>query len=149
VRAPGVTRAGSVCEQPVCSTDFYPTILELGGLPSRPAQHQDGRSLVPLLGGKPFRRGPIFWHYPHYGNQGGAPGGVVRDEDWKLIEWYEDGRLELFRLSSDLAERYNVAKLYPEKAAAMQAQLQAWLRQVEATMPPRNPAYDPQKPPGR
>ena len=86
IRAPGVTKAGSTCDTPVTSTDFYPTLLELAGLPLRPQQQVDGMSLVPLLKGDSLARGPLFWHYPHYGNQGGAPGGVVRDGDWKLID---------------------------------------------------------------
>ena len=74
IHAPGVTRAGSTCDTPVTSTDFYPTLLELAGLPPLPRQHLDGVSLVPLLKGGSLARGPLFWHYPHYGNQGGAPG---------------------------------------------------------------------------
>ncbi len=70
IRAPGTTTGGSTCDTPVISMDFYPTILELAGLPLRPRQHVDGRSLVPLLRGRPLDRGPLFWHYPHYGNQG-------------------------------------------------------------------------------
>ena len=69
------------------STDFYPTILSMAGLPPKPEQHQDGRSLVPLLrGGATAEREAIYWHYPHYSNQGGFPGGAVRMGDWKLIE---------------------------------------------------------------
>ena len=141
VRVPGVTKAGSVCDTPVTSTDFFPTLLELAGLPSLPAQHRDSVSLVPLLKGGELARGPLFWHYPHYGNQGGAPGGAVRDGDWKLIEWYEDGSLELFNLRDDLGEKNNLAAARPEKAKALQATLAAWRKQVNAVMPTPNPNF--------
>jgi len=145
VRAPGLTRLGSVCTEPVTSTDFYPTILELAGLPLRPKQHADGRSFAPLLRGEPMQRGPIFWHYPHYGNQGGAPGGAVRDGPWKLIEWFEDGRIELYNLADDIGERHNLAEAHPEKARALLAKLRAWRRETGAKMPTPNPRYRPPK----
>jgi len=142
IRAPGLTRAGSVCDTPVTSTDFYPTMLALAGLPPRPEQHVDGVSLVPLLGGKPLQRGPLFWHFPHYGNQGGAPGGAVRDGDWKLIEWYEDGSLELFNLSADPAEKHNLAAANPAKTNELKTKLAAWRKQVNAVMPTPNPGHN-------
>ncbi|MEN6333319.1 MAG: sulfatase, partial [Phycisphaerales bacterium] len=106
VRWPGVTQAGSTCEEPVTSTDFYPTMLEMAGLPPKPEQHVDGRSVAPLLKrtGSQERRA-FFWHYPHYGNQGGSPGGAVRVGDYKLIEFYEDSRVELYNLRDDLGEQ--------------------------------------------
>jgi arylsulfatase A-like enzyme len=124
----------------VVSTDFYPTILELVGLPLMPQQHIDGVSLVPLLKGADLMRGPLYWHYPHYGNQGGAPGGAVRDGDWKLIEWYEDGKHELFNLRDDLAEKKNLAAEYPDKVIELAARLAAWRNEVHAVMPTPNPS---------
>ncbi len=141
VRAPGVTRPGSACTEPVISTDFYPTMLELAGLPLRPNQHVDGVSFVSLLEGRKMTRGPIYWHYPHYGNQGGAPGGAVRDGDWKLIEWYEDGRLELFNLRDDIGEANDLAAAMPEKARELHKMLADWRRTVGAQMPTPNPNY--------
>ena len=141
IRWPGVTRPGSTCGEPVTSTDFYPTILEIASLPSRPKQHCDGVSLVPLLKGRTMRRGPIFWHYPHYGNQGGAPGSAVRDGEWKLIEWTEDGRLELFNLREDIGEKRNLATKRPEIVRKLHARLTAWRGEVGARMPTRNPRF--------
>ncbi len=141
VRAPGVTRPGSICDTPVISTDFFPTLLDLAGLPPEPAAHRDGVSLLPLLKGGRLARGPLFWHYPHYGNQGGAPGGAVRDGDWKLVEWYEDGRLELFNLREDLGEAANLAAREPEKVRSLHAKLKAWRAEVGALMPTPNPAF--------
>jgi len=146
VRAPGVTRPGSACTEPVISTDFYPTMLELAGLPLRPNQHVDGTSFVPLLEGGKMTRGPIYWHYPHYGNQGGAPGGAVRDGDFKLVEWYEDGRLELYNLRDDIGEKNDLATAMPEKVRELQKMLADWRRTVGAQMPTRK---EPKRPGGK
>jgi arylsulfatase A-like enzyme len=140
--APGVTKSGRVCDTPVVSTDFYPTLLELAGLPLFPQQHLDGVSLVPLFKGKKLRRGaPLFWHYPHYGNQGGAPCGATRDGDWKLIEWYEDGSLELFNVRDDLSEKKNLATERPDLVKKLHAKLIAWRKSVNALMPTPNPDF--------
>jgi len=138
IKAPGVTKAGSVCSTPVTSTDFYPTILELCGLPLMPKQHVDGVSLVPLLKGGELKRGPLFWHYPHYGNQGGAPCGAIRDGDWKLIEWYEDGSLELYNIREDIGEKNNLIKANEAKGKELHEKLVAWRREVNAVMPTPN-----------
>ena len=144
IRWPGVTRPGSTCDAPVISTDFYPTLLEMAGLPLRPQQHLDGCSLVPLLSKRAtLEREALFWHYPHYGNQGGAPGGAVRAGDWKLIEWYEDGKLELYNLKQDLSEQHDLADQHPERVRQLHAELEAWRKAVGARMPAANPRYDP------
>ena len=135
IRAPGVARAGTVCAEAVLSTDFYPTLLELTGLPLAPAQHRDGVSLVPLLSGHTLDRGPLFWHYPHYSNQGGPPAGAIREGDWKLIEWFENDRLELYNLRDDPGEHQDLATHEPARARAMQARLAAWRKDVGAVMP--------------
>ena len=142
ISAPGITRAGSVCDTPVISTDFYPTLLALADLPLNPGQHCDGVNLLPLLRGGKLERGPLFWHYPHYGNQGGAPGGAVRDGDWKLIEWFEDSHLELFNLKADPGEKHDLALGHPDKAKELQAQLAAWRNHVRAVMPTINRDFD-------
>jgi arylsulfatase A-like enzyme len=141
VRAPGVTKPGSVCETPVVATDLYSTLLELAGLPLDPARHRDSVSLVPLLAGRELRRGPLFWHYPHYGNQGGAPCGAVRLGDWKLIEWYEDGHRELFNLREDPGEAHDLAAQDPAQVKELHAMLAAWREDVGAVMPTPNPAF--------
>ena len=139
IRAPGVTKAGSMCDTPVISTDFYPTILELCGLPPMPKQHVDGVSMVPLLKGGKIARAPLFWHYPHYGNQGGAPFGAIRDGDWKLIEWYEDGSLELYNLRNDIGEKNNVIKAEQARGKELHEKLIAWRKETKAVMPTPNP----------
>jgi arylsulfatase A-like enzyme len=133
IRWPETAKAGVVCDVPVTSTDFYPTLLEAAGLPLRPKQHQDGVSLVPLLkGGAELKRDAIFWHYPHYSNQGGFPGGAMREGDWKLIERYEDGRVQLYNLQADGSEQNDLAAQQPERVAAMQKKLHAWYRETGA-----------------
>jgi arylsulfatase A-like enzyme len=143
VKWPGVTVAGSQCDVPVVSTDFYPTMLEMAGITKDPGNPADGVSLVPLLRqvGIP-KREAIFWHYPHYSNQGGRPGAAMRQGDFKLIEWYEDGSTELYNLRDDIGETRNLAVKMPDKARDMKARLDAWLKDLNPEMPKPNPNYD-------
>ena len=144
VRWPHVVEPGSQCTVPVTSPDFYPTMLEMAGLEPRPEQHQDGVSIVPLLkGGTTVEREAIFWHYPHYGNQGGTPGSSVRMGDYKLIEFFEDARLELYNLRDDLSEATNLVDLEPERARRLQTALAEWRAAAEAKSPRPNPEYAP------
>jgi len=133
IRWPGVTSPGTTCSEPVTSTDFYPTMLEIAGLPARPDQHRDGVSLVPLLrGGESLDRDAIFWHYPHYSNQGGFPGGAVRRGDFKLLERFEDGRVQLYNLNEDIGEEHDLSGSMPEKVAELRRLLHDWYREVGA-----------------
>jgi len=133
IRWPGVTKAGSTCDVPVISTDFYPTILDIAGLKARPKQHLDGLSLAGLCGGgKALDREALYWHYPHYSNQGGFPGGAVRMGDWKLVERYEDGHVHLYNLRQDIGERTDLAAKHPDRVAQMRRKLHAWYKQVDA-----------------
>ncbi|HAU38336.1 MAG TPA: sulfatase [Phycisphaerales bacterium] len=144
VRWPGVTKADSVCAEAVTSPDFYPTLLEAAGLPPMPRQHVDGVSLVPLLAGRGgLDREAIFWHYPHYGNQGGTPGCSVRSGDWKLIEFFEDRRVELYNLRQDVGEDRDLSREQPEIAERLRKRLHQWLRDVDAQIPQPNPDYAP------
>lgn len=139
---PGVTKPGSVCGNPVHGTDFYPTLLEMTGLPLRPDQHRDGVSLVPLLKGEEdFDRGPLVWHYPvSLPRHHSEPGSAIRVGDWKFTQYYEDGRQELYDLKRDIGESDNLAKRMPEKAAEMKAQLDAMLKEHGAEIPTLDPA---------
>jgi arylsulfatase A-like enzyme len=147
IKAPGITKPGSICAEPVISTDFYPTLLDVCGLPLLPEQHQDGVSLVPLLkGDETFARGEIYFHYPQYsGGLGGRPASAIRSGDWKLIRFYEDERVELYNLKDDLSETKDLAKVHPEKAEALRLRLNAWLKETGAKFPTPNPNYDPSK----
>jgi len=140
IRWPGVTRPGTVIDTPVSSIDFFPTICQAVGTP---AGAVDGRSLLPLLGGNQGPERPLFWHYPHYSDQGGKPAGAVRLGDWKLLEFYEDGRLELFHLADDPGEQRNLVRREAARAKKLHALLAEWRRSVGAVMPSPNPQYDP------
>lgn len=144
IRWPGVTRPGSVCDVPVCSIDFYSTILEIAGAKAN-AEPLDGVSLVPLLREQSgeWKRQDLYWHYPHYSNQGGRPSGAVRSGDFKLIEFFEDGRLELYNLRDDLGEQTDLAAQMPDKTKELHAKLVAWRNSVAAQMPTPNPNYLP------
>jgi arylsulfatase A len=141
VKWPGVTQAGALCETPNISTDFYATLLEIAGLPPRPAQHLDSVSIVPALKGQPMQERPLFWHYPHYSNQGGPPSAAIRQGDYKLHEFFEDRHVELYNLKQDIAEQHDLAQSIPDKAKQLAEQLHAWQKSVGAAFPTPNPDY--------
>ena len=142
---PGTIKAGSTSATPVSGTDLYPTLLELAGLAARPDQHVDGISIVPAIHGKPLPNRPLFWHYPHYGNQGGEPSSIIAEGEWKLIHYYEDGRNELYNIASDVGEQTDLANEETERVKAMHTKLTAWLEETNAKMPIVNPDFDAEK----
>jgi arylsulfatase A-like enzyme len=135
VRAPGVAERGSTCDTPVISTDLFPTLLELAGAPLQPERHLDGQSLVPLLSEGSLPARTLYWHYPHYHGSTWAPGSAIRDGDWKLIEFLDEERVELYNLSSDLGERIDLALEEPERVQELRAELTAWRAATGAIMP--------------
>lgn len=141
IKVPGMTDGGKKTNVPVNGTDFYPTLLDLAGLPLRPDEHQDGLSLRPLIKGDTIADRFLIWHYPHYGNQGGEPSSVIRDGDWKLIHYYEDGREELYNLNNDLSETTDIAAGNPEKVKSLSSQLFSYLEEVGARFPEKDPEY--------
>ena len=149
MRWPAKIKAGTTVSTPVSSPDFFPTLVAAAGAQPLPGQRFDGVNLLPLFQGHELPERALFWHYPHYGNQGGAPAAAVRRGDWKLIEWLEDGRIELFNLKDDLGEQHDFAAENVELVAKLQAELKAWQRDVGAKLPTPNAAYDPNKPSGR
>jgi arylsulfatase A-like enzyme len=145
IKVPWLNTTGKSCDIPVSGTDFYPTILELIGADSKPVEHIDGISLVPLLEGKQIESRPLIWHYPHYGNQGGEPSSVIREGKWKLIHYYEDGREELYNLEADMSETTNIAANNQEKVKELSENLFAFLNEVGARFPEKDPLYDAEK----
>ena len=167
IRWPGVIRPGSLCTVPVISTDFYPTLLDLAGIPLRPKQHLDGVSIASLCrGGKSLTRESLFWHHPHYSTTA-VPSSAIRHGDWKLVKFYSDYQriwehdgqgggkvvetrdpelLQLYNLREDIGEEKNLASGMPEKVAELHKALMDHLRQTEARLPTRNPLHDPTKP---
>jgi len=140
VRLPGVVRPGTVLSTPVSSVDLRPTFCELAGVRARGV---DGVSLMPLLKGGRIPERPLFWHYPHYSNQGGEPGSAIRLGAWKLIEFYDRPRRELYHLGKDPAEQVNLIEREPAVARRLTVRLHQWLKSTGAILPERNPQYDP------
>jgi len=143
VRWPTVTK-GTTTDVPAIGMDFFPTILEIAGVRAMPKQHLDGVSLVPALRGGTIPARPLFWHYPHYGNQGGEPSAIIREGEWKLIHYFEDDRVELYHVNRDLGEREDLVNDEPERAAAMLKRLKAWQESVGARFPAPNPKWNPE-----
>jgi len=136
IRWPGVVVGGTTCSEPVQSTDFFPTMLEMAGLPRMPSQHQDGMSLVPVLeGADGLERDALFWHFPHYHGSGNRPSGAVRMGDWKLLEWFEDGAVELYNLREDPGEEWDRAQGEPVLVQDLLQKLRVWRVEVGANMP--------------
>ncbi|AMV40713.1 sulfatase [Planctomyces sp. SH-PL62] len=134
----------AVIDEPTVNMDFTPTLLELCGAPAPTEPELDGASIAERLrGGPPAPPRSFPFHFPHYTNQGSRPAGSLREEDWKLIEHYEDGRLELFDLAADPGEQTDLAAAQPDRARAMQARLAAWRTSVDAQPNTPNPDHDP------
>ncbi len=130
VRYPGVTQPGSVCNQPICSIDLFPTVAAAAGVEYQHAV--DGVDLMPALRGGSLDRQSLYWHYPHYSNQGGIPAGAIREGNFKLIERYEDGRVHLYDLKSDIGERNDLAAEDPKRVDQMRRRLHTWYKTVDA-----------------
>ena len=147
VKWPGNTKAGTLCDVPVISTDFYPTILEMAGLDLMPDQHIDGHSLIPLLTSQVVNthkdNHTLYWHYPHYGNQGGTPGAAIREGKYKLIEFFEDHRVELYDLENDIGEQHNLSQTLPAIRDDLLTKLHQWQKDVDARFPTKNLEFDP------
>ncbi|MFI3320842.1 MAG: sulfatase [Rikenellaceae bacterium] len=137
------SEGGRTCDTPTIGMDLYPTILSYAGLKPLPEQHVDGVDIMPLVRGGEIASRNLYWHYPHYGNQGGEPSSIVRSGAWKLIYYWEDGRLELYNLDIDLGESETLNHLYPERVETLRADLMAWLKDTGAVAPKADPTYDP------
>jgi len=136
VHWPGTTKANTTSQAIVTGTDYYPTLLEMLGLPSLPKQHMDGKSFVSAIKGKAHDRGAIYWHFPHYSNHGyQSPGGAIRLGKYKLLEYYENGTVQLFDLESDIGEQDDLARKQPKVAGKLTQMLHAWRKAVDAKMP--------------
>ena len=142
---PGKINEGSVCNTPVISTDYYPTLLEMAGIPLNPAQHMDGQSLLPLTTNESIDREYLFWHFPNYIGTGhpnpSNPCSVVRHNQWKLIEWLEDGSVELYNLENDQEEKNNLAAENQTVVDELKKVLNQWRIETKVQMPEPNPEY--------
>jgi arylsulfatase A len=147
---PKVTKPGSTYDEPVITMDLYPTILEMVGRPLGDKDAIDGVSLTTILRqAGPLPERALFWHYPHYQHyqlEGTTPYGAIRRGDYKLIEFYDDMRVELYDERDDVGERTNLATTQPDRVKSLRDELHAWREGVGAQMPSPNPNYDPTKP---
>jgi len=142
VRWPAAIKSSQTTDQIACSVDLLPTIAELCGIDL--SHDVDGASLASVLRGQgPVERDALYWHYPHYANQGGRPGGAIRAGDWKLIEYYDSGRRELFNVKDDIRESRNLAAADPQRVQQLAARLDAWRKSVGAQRMTPNPNYHP------
>jgi arylsulfatase A-like enzyme len=140
VRWPGRIPAGRVVEAPVNNIDWLPTLLRLAGAPV-PAG-LDGVSFAEGLTGGAFTERPLFWHFPHYTNQGGRPTGAVRDGDWLLVEFYDEDKTELYNLADDARQQRDLATQQPERVAALKTALAQWRVANDAQINTTNPDFD-------
>jgi arylsulfatase A len=142
-RWPGVVPAGTVCDTPVTTHDVHPTLVELAGGTIPATDPVDGTSLVSVLRdpAAPLPRDTLFWHLPHYHHA--TPAGAVRRGSWKLLEYFEDGRLELYDLAQDPGETTDLAAAEPRRAEQLREALANWRETVGARMPRPNPDHDP------
>jgi arylsulfatase A len=148
---PGVTKPGSISDAPVITMDLFPTIVEAAGVAHGAAQPMDGISLVPLLraGGGRIARDTLFWHYPHHQHYqlgGATPYGAIRSGDFKLVEFFNDMKVELYNIREDIGEERDLASTQPKKVEELRRRLHAWRKEVGAQMGPPNPNYDPSRP---
>ena len=144
IKVPWVSKESKTVDYPVTGADFYPTLLDLANVDLYPEQHVDGISLKPLIENlstlMPNR--PLYWHYPHYGNQGGEPSSIIRKDNWKLIHYWEDDRDELYRLDEDPGELHDLAKIQTDLTSKLSAELISWLKGVNAQIPQTDPEYN-------
>lgn len=155
VNWPGVVKPGTTCSTPITAVDLHPTLREITGGTLKSEQIADGVSLLPLFKGGTIPERAIYWHFPAYLQSYSATGeqpdplfrsrpcSTMRDGDWKLIEYFEDKRIELYNLKTDIGERLDLASQNPEQAAALHSKLKAWRKETGAPVPAeKNPKFD-------
>ena len=141
VKWPGVTQPGSTNESPIIETDIYPTVLEMAGLKLKPKNHKDGKSIAAALKGENINADrPIFWHSPlgRPTSTGDFNSSAVRLGDYKLIDWYENNKVELFNLKEDIGEKHDLSKEMPEKTAEMLKLVRNWRKSINAEFIPQD-----------
>ena len=139
---PGVGRAGTECDVPVISNDFYYTLLDMASVDVPKEKVCEGESIVPLLEGGKIEKRALYWHFPHYSNHGmQSPGGAIRYGDYKLLEYFENGTVQLFDLKTDLGEQHDLSAEKPGVVKKLRKMLHAWRESVGASMPEPNPNF--------
>ena len=130
-----VIRPGTKCDLPVSSIDFLPTICSVTGTPLPPDRIIDGRDISPVFHGKQMKQVPLYWHFPHYRVKDIVPYSIIRDDDWKLIKWYEGKTFELYNLKQDPSETSDLTSALPSRVKKLNRKLEIWLEQTGAKMP--------------
>jgi arylsulfatase A-like enzyme len=145
VRWPGVAKPAAQCDVAAIHVDIFPTFVELAGAKLPENQPLDGESLAPLIRdpAASLKRTAIYQHFPGYLGAGQdswrtTPVTLIHFGDWKLMEFLEDGRLELYNLREDIGEQNNLAQKMPERAKELRAKLVAWRESVKAPIPAKN-----------
>jgi len=146
LRWPKVVKPGRVCTKPIITCDFYPTFLQAADIEFDPRQYLDGVSLLPVLKNSKadLKRDALYWYFPYKVGPRSRPSGAVRRGDWKFIEFFDTGELELYNLADDISEKNNLADKYPNKVAELQNRLAAWRKDVKAEVPPDWKLHRPQ-----
>jgi arylsulfatase A-like enzyme len=143
VRWPREVEGGRVERTPVSLVDVARTALDATSSQDLGEGLIDGRNLLPILTGASTEETALYWHFPHYSDDGSPPSGAIRDGNLKLIEWYEDGKVELYNLAEDPGEASDIAELLPEKTQELRAKLAAWRKEVGAREAEPNTEFDP------
>ncbi|GAB1308899.1 sulfatase [Urechidicola sp. KH5] len=140
IYAPNRVKGGQKVATPIISMDYYPTLMELAGISSDKIAQQtvDGKSLVPEISNQNNVREALYWHYPHYHQEGGEPYSAIRLGDWKLIEKFESNTFELYNLKTDISEKHNVLQQHPDISIELKDKLKAWRIEVDAQYPSEN-----------
>lgn len=149
MRWPGKIKPGSVCDTPTIGTDFFPTILDVAGLPQPPDESCDGVDLTPrMTGAGPIQPRALFWHFPHYTGYTGPVTYMIDEDNWKLIRYWntQSGEYALYNMADDPGEQNDLAETNPQRVQAMTARMDAWLTQTQAELPEARPGYDANKP---
>ena len=141
IKVPG-QKEKEVVDTPASGIDFYPTLLDLAGVDMPTDMLMEGVSLTAAMSKRKLPERQLFWHYPHYGNQGGDPSSIIRDGDWKLIYYWEDKSMELYNLATDPGEQHDLALEYGEEVKRLRADLLEWIEESDANLPSADPEYN-------
>lgn len=137
--------AGSTSDVPVNTADIFPTIAKAVNDQYKKEQRIDGEDILQILS-RPsaYQNRDLFWHYPHYSNQGGKPGSAMVEGNFKLIYNYEDESVELYNIKKDISEKNNIAPANKAMTQRLKSKLFSWLTENNARMPYKNPGYQPE-----
>ncbi|NNE00040.1 MAG: sulfatase-like hydrolase/transferase, partial [Pirellulaceae bacterium] len=143
IKWPGKGQVGTTCSTPVSSIDFFPTIMNMIGKGDEVSTDVDGVNIAPLVQGETIDDRAIYWHFPHYSNHGmHSPGGAIRTGKYKLLEYFENGTVQLFDLENDIGEQNDLSAIQAERTQELKNKLHRWRRTVNAQMMKPNPEFD-------